>query len=148
MESHDKRVPEEFVDPRNTQSYHQHLSVFRKVMALKTFECNFIDFLHAPMDQGGIDEMMRIHQWVLHHTSEYEYVHVGEDVEALLSTITLEFVREACIGFVLTEFYKDGIEKHSKELILGGWQGFTGDINRIYPLIMIRAYESDWYAHN
>jgi hypothetical protein len=132
MESHDKRVPEEFVDPRNTQSYHQHLSVFRKVMALKTFKCNFIAFLHAPMDQGGIDKMMRIHQSVLHRLSEIAHFHVG-DVEDLLSTITLEFVREVCIGFVLIEFYQDGIEKHSQELILGGWQAFTGDI---YSLII------------
>jgi hypothetical protein len=42
--THGKQVPEEFVDPRNTQAYHQHLSVFRKVMALKTFECRFIDW--------------------------------------------------------------------------------------------------------
>jgi hypothetical protein len=144
MESHDKRMPEEFVDPRNTQSYHQHLSVFRKVMALKTFECNFIDFLHVPMDQGGIDEMMRIHQWVLYRMSE-EYAHV-DDVEDMVSTITLEKVREACIEFVLTEFYKDGIEKHSQKLILGGWQAFTGDI---YSLIIERAYiifESDGFV--
>jgi hypothetical protein len=58
-------------------------------------------------------------------------------VEDLLSTTTLEFIREACIEFVLIEFYQDGIERRSQELILGGWQTFTGDI---YSLIINGAY--------
>jgi hypothetical protein len=59
MERHDRRVPEEFVDPRNTQSYHEDLSVFRKVMALITFRYKFIAFLRATMDQDGVDDLMR-----------------------------------------------------------------------------------------
>ena len=54
------------MDPRYTQSYHhQHLSVFRKVMALKTFEYKFIAFLQAPMDQDGVDNLISHQQWVL-----------------------------------------------------------------------------------
>ena len=44
-----RRVLEEFVDPRNTQSYLDHLSVFGKVMALKTFEHKFVALFRAPM---------------------------------------------------------------------------------------------------
>ncbi len=64
-ETRGRRVPEEFVNPRNTQSY-PHLSVFQKVMTLKTFEHKVITFLHnAPLDQDGIDSLVDLRQWFL-----------------------------------------------------------------------------------
>jgi hypothetical protein len=126
------RVPEEFVDPRNTQSYHQHLSVFRKVMALKTFECKFIDFLHAPLDQDGIDTMTRLQHIVLENVVE------RHDAECLLSTITLEKVKEASIEFVLDDFHNRGIDRYSLRVVLGGWQEFGfDDVDDFYQFYLI-----------
>jgi hypothetical protein len=119
------RVPEEFVDPRNTQSYHQDLSVFRKVMALKTFECKLIDLLHAPLDQDGIDDIARLQHFVLESVSES--VMEGFEAECLLSTITLEKVKEARIEFVLDDFYNHGIDRYSLKVVLDGWQEFGFD---------------------
>jgi hypothetical protein len=106
------RVPEEFVDPRYTQSYHQHLSVFRKVMALKTFECNFIAFLHAPLNQDDIDHLMGFNLLV--------------ELENMLSTrITIEEAKEACIEFILDEFYEFGMHSaYYLDVVLDGWQEF------------------------
>jgi hypothetical protein len=132
------RVPEEFVDPRNTQSYHQHLSVFQKVMALKTFEHKFIAFLHAPLDQDGIINLMSHRRWVL------ERMWVDPDLddadwEDLHPTITLQRVWEASIEFVLLDFDSDGNDRYSLDIILGGWQVFSpygsGSENHLYSII-------------
>ena len=71
-EARGRQVPAEFVDPRNTESYqYQLLSVFGKVMALKTFEFKFIASLHATsMNQDGIDNLMCHHQYVFNRLSE------------------------------------------------------------------------------
>ena len=103
-EARGRRVPEEFVDPRNHTDHYQLLSVFGKVMALKTFKYKFIDFLHAiSMDQDGIDDLLSHQQYVLDQILEM-------DVEYLLLIVTLEKVRETCIGLVLADFYDKGIE--------------------------------------
>jgi hypothetical protein len=47
------------------------------------------------------------------------------DLLDLLSTITLEKVREACIAFVLAHFYRCGIVEDSLDVVLGGWPGFV-----------------------
>jgi hypothetical protein len=120
-ETHDKRVPEEFVDPRCMPSYEQ-LSVFGKVMALKTFEHKFIAFLHAPLDQQGIANFRRVQQYVLERMVDDPYL---DDVEDLLPTITLQRVWEAFIDFVLNDFYRHGIDRYSLDIILaGGWHSF------------------------
>jgi hypothetical protein len=134
-EEHDQRVPEAFVDPRNTKSYHQHsLSLFQKVMALKTFEYKFIALLHAPVDLDGIDNLMGHRGRVLHIMAEC-VVDCGE----LMRTVTFEKVREACIEFVLIAFYRNGIEGRSLDVVLGGWQAFgcyeIGSWNRLHSII-------------
>jgi hypothetical protein len=129
-DQHDRRVPGDFVDPRNTQSYHQHLSVFQKVMALKKFEHKFIALLHSPMDQDGIDNLT----WMLNTMAE-NIVDRGE----LLRTVTFEKVREASIEFVLIDFYRNGIDGCSLDVVLGGWQAFGlpdfSSWNRLYSII-------------
>ena len=118
-ETQGRRVPEEFVDPRNKQSY-QRLSVFHKVMALKTFEHNVIAFLRAPMDQDGIDRMISNREWVLNHRWAQDI-----NPEGLLSIAALEKVREASIALVLDDFYDAGMEdSYCLDVILGGWQAF------------------------
>jgi hypothetical protein len=89
-------------------------------MALKTFECKFITFLHAPTDQDGIDNLMGHRRHVLNAFAEYVVDH-GE----LLSKATFEKVREACIGFALLDFYRDGIDGSCLDVVLGGWQAFS-----------------------
>jgi hypothetical protein len=141
-EARGRRVPEVFVDPRNTQYYDQHLSVFRKVMALKTFEHRFIDFLHAPLNQDGLDNLTWHRLWVLRimriMSADPRYEDIDE--EDLLSIATLEKVREACIEFVLNDFYHVGIDGYSLVVILAGWQEFSlRDIisrSRLYSIIM------------
>ena len=118
-EARGRRVPEGYVDPRNTQSYH-YVSVFQKVMALKTFEHKVIAFLRGPvLDQDGIDRMIHNREWVLN----LPYA-PNMDPE---STSTLEKVREASIELILDNFYDVlGMEEHSYclDVILGGWQAF------------------------
>ena len=120
-ESCGQRVPEEFVDPRNQTDHYQLLSVFRKVMALKTFEHKFIDFLRAPMDQDGIDKIIRLRQWILEDPRLDD-----TDWGYLLSTATLEKVREASIELVLNNFYDMGMDDEPYscclDVILDGWQ--------------------------
>jgi hypothetical protein len=81
------------VDPRNMQSYHERLRVFRKVMALKrTFECTFITFLRAPVDQDDIDHLRSVQQCVLCHILEESYFDeelMVAAAEGLASTATL-----------------------------------------------------------
>jgi hypothetical protein len=120
-ETHDQRVPEEFVDPRCMPSYEQ-LSVFGKAMALKTFEHKFIAFLHAPLDQDDIDNFTDIQQNILECMEDDSDIDNAED---LMSTITLQKVWEAFIEFVLIDFYEHGIDRYSLDVILaGGWHSF------------------------
>jgi hypothetical protein len=135
-ETHDQRVPEEFVDPRYMPSY-EHLSVFGKVMALKTFEHKFIALLHAPLDQDAIDNFIDIQQYVLERMSEDSDI---DNVEDMLPTITLQRVWEAFIEFVLVDFYDYGIDRYSLDVILaGGWRSFgfygSGSCHHYYGII-------------
>jgi hypothetical protein len=125
-ETYGRRVPEEFEDPRNMPSYHdEQLSVFGKVMALKTFEYKFITFLHdSLLDQDGIDNLTAYHENVLDRLWEFHYLYNVLDRAYLLSTVTLEKVRKTCIELVLADFYYEGIDSWScLEVILGGWGG-------------------------
>lgn len=126
-EARGRRVPDEFVDPRNTESYHQLPSVFRKVMALKTFEYKYTTFLRAPLDQAGIDGMLRLRQLAVSNIPDmYRFERPP--------TIPLEQVREACIAILLGEFYEKGIDSNnSLDVVLGGWQAFS-------PLLTHRLY--------
>ena len=121
-DTHGRRVPEEFVDPRNTESYHELLSVFGKVMALKTFEHKFNYFLRATiMDQNGIDRLMILQQWSLYRIAvDPEF----DDEEDLLSMVTQEKIMEAIIAFVLVDFHGFGIERYSLDVLLNGWHAF------------------------
>jgi hypothetical protein len=136
-----RRVPEEFVDPRNTQPYHDHLSVFQKVMALKTFEHKFIAFHHATtIDQDGIDIWISHRQSVLNVPSVDPFARYVNP-EYLLSIATLEKVREACIALVIDDFYHDRFDNCSLDVILGGWRAFelyegTFRANRLYSSII------------
>jgi hypothetical protein len=136
-ETHGLRVPEDFVDPRNQTDHCQLLSVFRKVMALKTFEYKFIAFLKAPLKQDDIANFMSHQRWVLERMSVDSYL---DDAEHLLSTITLHKVWEAFVEFVLIDFYEHGIDRCSLDVILaGGWHsiGFygSGSCHHFYSII-------------
>jgi hypothetical protein len=125
-ETYGRRVPEEFEAPRNMPSYHdEQLSVFGKVMALKTFEHKFITFLHdSLLDQDGIDNLTNFHGNVLDRLWEVHYLYNMLDRAYLLSTVTLEKVRKTCIELFLADFYYEGIDSWScLEVILGGWGG-------------------------
>ena len=131
-ETQGRRVPEEFVDPRNTQSYHN-LSIFHKVMALKTFEHKVIAFLRAPMDQDGIDKLMSNRRSILHFMYQDSVLHDMGDWEDLLSRATLEKVRKASIESVLGDFYDAGVEDSCcLDVIIHGWQAFPAAGNDSY----------------
>jgi hypothetical protein len=131
-EQHGRRVPEEFVDPRSMQSY-RFLSVFQKVMALKTFEHKFIAFVHAPMDQDGIDKLTSHMDWIL-GASDNDPRLDDAAWEDMRSTITLEIVREASIEIVLRYFYNMGIDDYPLDIILDGWQDF-GPSDGLYEIV-------------
>ena len=104
-----RRVPEEFVDPRNTQFCHDRsLSVFGKVMALKTFEHKLITFLHAPVDQAEIDSLMRHRQWALRRVSRDPTLVDMDWGEVESSTATVEKSRVARIASLLDSFNRFG----------------------------------------
>ena len=98
-------------------------------MALKTFEYNFIAFLHAPvMDQDGIDKLIVNREWVVNAMHADRRFEDDEDWEYLLSKITLEKVREESIQFVLNVFYYMGMDEPGNcclDVILNGWQAFS-----------------------
>jgi hypothetical protein len=129
-ETRDQRVPEEFVDPRYMPSYEQ-LSVFGKVMAVKTFEHKFIAFLHnAPPDQVCIGNFTDIQQNILERMEDDSDIDDGEDP---MSTITLQRVWEELIDSVLIDFYSHGIDRYSLDIILpDGWHsiGFDSRLGR------------------
>jgi hypothetical protein len=116
-ETHGRRVPEEFVDPRNIPSYYGDLSVYKKAMALKTFGYKFIAFLRAPLDHDEIAHFTGIQQYVLERISNDPYL---DDAEDPLSTITIQKVWEAFIEFVLIDYYEHGIDRYSLDVILAG----------------------------
>jgi hypothetical protein len=71
-------------------------------MALKTFECKFFALLRAPMDQDGIDNLVRVQQLALKCMSQDANF---DDVEAL-PTVTLEKVKEGCMNLFSLIFIK------------------------------------------
>jgi hypothetical protein len=93
-------------------------------MALKMFKHKFIAFLHAPMDQDGITQVMIIPQWALNQMSVDP--ECDDDEDLLLSMMaTQEKIREAIIAFVLVDFYGFGIDRYSLDVLLNGWQAFV-----------------------
>ena len=124
-ETQGRRVPEEFVDPRNMQSY-QRLSVFHKVMALKTFEHKVITFLRAPMDQDGIDRLTRNREWVLDAMYQDPALYYMNWDDMLSTAPTLGKVWEASIELFLEDFYNVGMDDEPYscclDVILDGWQ--------------------------
>jgi hypothetical protein len=101
------------------------LSVFQKVMALKTFEHNFSAFLHAPMDQDGIDKLISLRQTIVQHMSDDSRL-VDVNWEFLHDSIaTVEKVWAARIAlFVLAHLNRFGMDGCSLDVVLGRWQAF------------------------
>ena len=109
------------------------------MLALKTSEYNFIAFFHVPMDQDGINKLMRRRQTILRHMSDDPRL-VDVKCEILHeSTATIEEVRAVRIAFVLAHFNRFGLDGFSLDVVLGRWQAF----HRRYLLAIIARLISD-----
>ena len=112
----DRRIPKEFWDPRNQPSY-SNKTPFEQVKACLQYMHMIVDFLCAPMDEAGTQNM----QEQLEGFTDYANM-CGLSTEH----ITLERVKEAYVNFVLYEFAQNGMEVHGycRDVILGGWGRF------------------------
>jgi len=116
----DRRIPmKKYWDPRCNKNFTDK-TPFHQVKALFTYRQIVLDFLRAPMDSAGIQNM----------EVELQYLKRNAIVnEFSAENLTIEQVTDVCVDVVVDSFLENGMKDSCEcwDILLDGWGGFRRD---------------------
>jgi hypothetical protein len=123
----EQRIPENFVDPRETPGF-EDLPAYVKVKTLFQYKQMVVGLLRSPMNRAGKAKMREQIVWIRENVQRLG-VQVGcrdeQAVNQVLAQCTVKLVADVCVeSFAVWDFYNKGVSGYCLDVILNGWENF------------------------
>lgn len=130
----EKRIPNEFVDPRHDPEYATMNNAFHKAKVMSEYRARVVRFLRAPMDEvskANMNEFVRSAKANVVHTyseygAEYGGFYTYSEFDNALANCTLDRVIKVCVeDFAVRDFLEYGLVGYCLDVVLYGWANFA-----------------------